>query len=81
MGLDNNTKSINVVGTWDCDEEITFAIFRGDYSIQSCIVNKFECHFESYSSRMFKHQASRFVDDLWIALKFTNKLQEKYLLV
>ena len=37
-------------------------------------MNKFERHFESSSSRMFKHQASRFVDDLWIALKFTNKI-------
>ena len=35
--LENNTKSINVVGTWDCDEEITFVIFRGDYSTQSCM--------------------------------------------
>ena len=71
--LDNNTESIDIVSTLDCDERITYLLLRGDYSIRSCIVKEFERYFGGSDWRMFKQQASEFEDDLWIALKFTNE--------
>ena len=77
--LNNNTESIDIVGTWDCDERITYFLLRGDYPTRSCIVEEFERHFDGYDSHMFKQQASEFDDDLWIALKFTNENARKTL--
>ena len=77
--LDNNTNSINVVSTWNCDEEITFILFRGFQTTRSCIVDNLRRHLNDYDSRMFKQQASAFDDDMWIALKFTNENARKTL--
>ena len=69
--LDNNTQSVDIMSTLDCDEEITYFLLRGDYSVRPCVVEEFERYFSGYE--MFKQQASEFDDDLWIALKFTNE--------
>ena len=78
--LDNTTEREDIVGTWDCGEEITYFLFRGNYSTRFCILQKFERHHEVYYSRMFKQQASEFDDDLWVALKFTNENARKAVL-
>ena len=75
--LDNNTESMDIVGTWECNERITYFLFRGDFPTRSCIMEEFQRHFDGYDSRMFKQQASDFDDDLWIALEFKNENARK----
>ena len=70
--LDNHTKNIDVVITWDCDDEITFVLFRGIQTTRFCVLDKFRRH-NKYDPHIFKHQASQFDDDLWIVMKYTNK--------
>ena len=77
--LNNNTESMDIVGTWGCDERITHFLFRGDYPTRACAVETFERYFGGYNSRMFKQQASEFEDDLWMALKFINENARKTL--
>ena len=70
---------MDIVGTWECNERITYFLFRGDFPTRSCIMEEFQRHLDGYDSRMFKQQASEFNDDLWIAVTFTNKNARKSL--
>ena len=70
--LDNNTDSFNM-SAWNCDEEITFILFRGLQTTVSCVTDKLKRHINDSNPSIFKQQASQFDNDLWSALKFTNK--------
>ena len=77
--LDNNTKNVDVVSTWYCDEEMTFVIFRSFETTRSCVVDKLKRHLNNYDPFTFRQQASKFDDDMWTALKFTNNVARKAL--
>ena len=77
--LDTNIKTVDDVSTWNCDEEMTFIIFKSFLTNRSCVVDTFKLHLNGYDLIIFTQQASQFDEDLWTALKFNNKISGKTL--
>ena len=77
--LDNNTETIDLVGSWDCgEEEVTLIIIRGHRAALTCVDEELKKHIEGSEARIFRHDAS-FDDDMWIAYKFNNVSARKML--
>ena len=76
--LNNNTESVDLVGSLDCKEQVTIIILRGHSSVLTCIDAELNRHVKGYEARTFTHKAS-LGDDMWIAYKFSNESARKIL--
>ena len=76
--LDNNTESVDLVGSLDCEEQVTLIILRGRRTVLTCVDAELKRHVKVNETHAFKHQAS-LGDDMWIAYKFNDESANKIL--